>query len=145
MAPFDASNYDQLVAAVKSTPADQLVAEIQAAEGGVDKVLDQVFAAMVDAFLPAKAAGQQAVVQYEVSAPDGPHPYWMRVADGVCTIQPGTADSPKSTMRIGMGDFLKLIAGTLNPMSAVMTGKLKIAGDMFFLQTMQGWFEQPGT
>ncbi len=142
MTEFDASSYDSLVAAVKSKPADELVADIQAS-GGVDETLDLVFAGMVEAFLPERAAGQEAVVQYEVAAPDGPHPYWMRVAGGTCTIEPGTVDGPKATMRMAMGDFLRLVTGALNPMSAVMTGKLKIAGDMFFLQTMQNWFDRP--
>src|SRR5919199_6528705 len=108
MTEFDASRYDQLVAAVKSKPADELVAEIQAADGGVDKVLGQVFAGMTSAFKPERAAGKEAVVQYEVTAPDGPHPWWMRVADGTCTIKPGTVSSPTATMRIGMADFLRL-------------------------------------
>jgi putative sterol carrier protein len=143
MTEFDASSYDQLVASVNAKPADELVADIQAAPGGVDAVLAQVFAGMAGVFVPERAAGQEATVQYEVSAPDGPHPYRMRVAGGTCTVEPGTAESPRATLRIGMADFLRLVTGSLNPMQAVMTGKLKIAGDMFFLQTMQGWFDRP--
>jgi putative sterol carrier protein len=145
MTEFDATRFDQLVASVKTKPTDELVAEIQASDGGIDGVLEQVFAGVVSAFLPDKAAGQEAVVQYDIAGPDGSHLYRMRVADGVCTVEPGTADNPKATLRIGLADFLRFIAGTLNPMQALMTGKLKVQGDLFFLQTMQNWFERPGT
>jgi putative sterol carrier protein len=145
MTEFDATRFDQLVASVKTKPADELVAEIQTSDGGIDGVLQQVFAGMAGAFLPDKAVGQEAVVQYEVSGPDGTHPYWMRIADGTCVFESGTTENPKATLRIGLADFLRLIAGTLNPMQALMTGKLKVQGDLFFLQTMQNWFERPGS
>jgi putative sterol carrier protein len=142
MTEFDATRYEQLEAAVKSRPVDELVAELQASDGGIDGTLRLLLAGMVDAFNPAKAAGQQAVVQYEISAPDGLHPYWMRIADGTCTFEPGTAENPKATVRISMADFLRLIVGTLAPMQALMTGKLKVTGDLFFMQTMQNWFDR---
>jgi alkyl sulfatase BDS1-like metallo-beta-lactamase superfamily hydrolase len=142
MTEFDATRYDQLVASVKSKSTDELVAEVQASPGGIDGTLQQVFAGMVGAFNPAKAGDADAVVQYEVNGPDGPHPYWMRIAGGTCTIEPGSVESPKATLRIGLADFLRLIAGTLNPMNALMTGKLKVQGDLFFLQTMQNWFDR---
>lgn len=36
------------------------------------------------------------------------------------------------------GDFKKLIAGDLNPMMAVMSGKIKIKGDMGMAMKLQG-------
>ena len=41
---------------------EELVGAIQEQDGGVDGVLDKVFAGMAESFSPAKAAGQQAVV-----------------------------------------------------------------------------------
>ena len=90
-----------------------------------------------------KAAGQQAVVQYEISAPDGTHEYAMRIADGRCEIDQGRAESPRVTIRIGLGDFLHLITGAANGMQLFMTGKLKVSGDLFFAQTYQSWFDRP--
>ena len=97
----------------------------------------------VESFSPEKAAGQQAVVQYEIGAPDGTHEYAMRIADGRCEIEKGRAESPRVTIRIGLADFLRLITGGANGMQLFMTGKLKVSGDLFFAQTYQSWFDRP--
>jgi putative sterol carrier protein len=143
MNEIDASRFDQLAAAVRSMSGGELTATIQQQEGGVDRVLDQVFAGMAGAFSPERAAGQEATVQYDIGAPDGTRRYRMQIADGRCEVDRGAAEQPRATVQAQLPDFLKLLAGALNPMQAVMTGKLKVRGDMFFLQSMQGWFERP--
>ena len=128
---------------VEQRSNEELVGAIQEQDGGVDGVLDKVFAGMAESFSPAKAAGQQAVVQYEISAPDGGHEYAMRIADGRCEIEQGRAESPRVTIRIALADFLRLITGNANGMQLFMTGKLKVSGDLFFAQTYQSWFDRP--
>ena len=142
---IDASDFSALSAAVEQKSNEELVAAIQQQEGGVNGVLGQVFAGMVDSFNPAKAAGQEATVQYEISAPDGTHEWAMRIADGSCQVAEGRAESPRVTIRIGLADFLRLITGKANGMQLFMTGKLKVSGDLFFAQTYQGWFDRPST
>jgi putative sterol carrier protein len=143
MSQIDASDFSSLKGAVERSSNEELVTAIQQQEGGVDGVLDQVFAGMSESFNPDKAAGQQAVAQYEVSAPDGVHGYAMRIADGRCEIDKGRAESPRVTIRIGLADFLRLITGEANGMQLFMTGKLKVSGDLFFAQTYQSWFDRP--
>jgi putative sterol carrier protein len=143
MSQIDASDYSSLKGVVEEKSNEELVGAIQQQEGGVDGVLDKVFAGMAASFNPEKAAGQQAVVQYEISAPDGTHEYAMRIADGQCEIERGLAESPRVTVRLGLADFLRLITGGANGMQLFMTGKLKVAGDLFFAQTYQSWFDRP--
>ena len=143
MSQIDAWDFSALSAAVEQNSNEELVAAIQQQEGGVDAVLGQVFAGMAESFNPAKAAGQQATVQYEIGAPDGIHEWAMRIADGACEVGPGRADSPRVTIRMGLGDFLRLITGKANGMQLFMTGKLKVSGDLFFAQTYQSWFDRP--
>jgi putative sterol carrier protein len=143
MSQIDASDFSALSAAVEQNSNEELVAAIQRQEGGVDAVLGQVFAGMAESFSPAKAAGQQATVQYEISSPEGTHEWAMRIADGRCEVEPGTAESPRVTIRIGLADFLRLITGKAQGMQLFMTGKLKVAGDLFFAQTYQSWFDRP--
>src|SRR4029453_10271145 len=85
----------------------------------------------------------QAVVQYEITAPDGSHEFAMRIAEGRCEIEQGRAESPRVSLRIGLADFLRLITGAANGMQLFMTGKLKVSGDLFFAQTYQSWFDRP--
>jgi putative sterol carrier protein len=143
MTSFEVGTIEQLTAAVDSMSNEQLTEAIRQQEGGADRVLDQVFEGMRQAFDPAKAAGQAAVVQYEIAAPDGPRQFLMRVADGRCQIERGSAENPRVTIRIGLADFLRLVAGRLNGMQAFMSGKLKVSGDLFFAQTYQAWFNRP--
>jgi putative sterol carrier protein len=143
MSQIDASDYPSLKGAVEQRSNEELVSAIQQQEGGVDGVLDQVFAGMSESFSAAKAGGQQATVQYEISAPDGTHEYAMRIADGRCEIDKGRAESPRVTIRIALADFLRLITGNANGMQLFMTGKLKVSGDLFFAQTYQSWFDRP--
>ena len=95
MSQIDASDFSALSAAVEQNSNEELVAAIQQQEGGVEGVLSQVFAGMAESFNPAKAAGQQATVQYEIGAPDGTHEWAMRIADGACEVEPGRAESPR--------------------------------------------------
>jgi putative sterol carrier protein len=143
MSQIDASDYSALSAAVEQRSNEELVSVIQQQDGGVDGVLDKVFAGMPQSFNPAKAGGQQAEVQYEIAGPDGTHAYFMRIADGRCQTDKGRAESPRVTIRIGLADFLRLITGKANGMQLFMTGKLKVAGDLFFAQTYQSWFDGP--
>ena len=66
-----------------------------AEELGIDTLLDQVFEGMEQAFQPDKAAGQNAVVQWDVDAPDGKHSRTVHIADGTCKVEPGGAESPR--------------------------------------------------
>jgi putative sterol carrier protein len=143
MSQIDASDYSSLKAAVEQRSNEELVSDIQSQEGGVDGVLERVFAGMAESLNPTKAAGQSAVVQYEIGAPDGAHEYAMRIADGRCEIEQGRAESPRVTIRIGLADFLRLITGNAIGMQLFMTGKLKVSGDLFFAQTYQSWFDRP--
>jgi putative sterol carrier protein len=143
MSQIDASDFSALSAAVEEHADEELVAAIQQQEGGVDGVLGQVFAGMANSFNPAKAAGQQATVQYEISSPAGTHEWAMRIADGTCEVEKGRVEGPRVTIRIGLADFLRLITGKVNGMQLFMTGKLKVSGDLFFAQTYQSWFDRP--
>jgi putative sterol carrier protein len=143
MSQIDASDFSSLSAAVEQRSNEELVNAVQQQDGGVDGILEKVFAGMAESFSAAKAAGQQATVQYEISSPDGTHEYAMRIADGRCEIAKGRAESPRVTIRIGLADFLRLITGKANGMQLFMTGKLKVSGDLFFAQTYQSWFDRP--
>jgi putative sterol carrier protein len=67
----------------------------------------------------------------------------MRIAEGRCEVERGSAESPRVTIKMSVADFVRLITGRLNGMQAFMTGKLKVGGDLFFAQTFQSWFDRP--
>jgi len=107
---------------------------------GVDEILGQIFGAMEERFQADKAAGQSAVVQWDITTTDQTHSYTVTIADGKCTAASGSAESPRLTLGLALPDFMRFVAGKLDGMQAFMGGKLKLGGDMMFAQQMQAWF-----
>jgi putative sterol carrier protein len=130
----------EMAAQIEGRSDDEILQGVAAQ--GTETVLGNVFAGMAEAFLPAKAAGQSAVIQYDVTAAGKTHTYQLKIADGKCAVSPGAGGPARVTLTLGLPDFLRLISGKLNGMQAFMAGKLKLQGDMMFAQVMQGWFEQ---
>ena len=60
-------------------------------------------------------------------------------ASGV-KVTEGETDAA-TTITIGEDDFEKLVGGELNPMTAFMTGKLKVKGDMGAAMKLQKLFQ----
>ena len=139
MAEFQASSPEELRALIEGKSDDEVNAGLAAT--GVAKALDAVFEGMVAAFLPEKAGGNSAVIQYDVNAADGKHSYQLKVADGKASLLKGSPESARVTLTLAAPDFLRLVTGKLNGQTAFFQGKLKLAGDMMFAQTMQSWFK----
>ncbi len=112
------------------------------AKGGLDAALDDSFAGMAQAFIASRAAGQSAVIQYDIVTPDGVTSYQLEVRDGRCVARRGADAAPRVTLRLSFPDFLRLISGQLTGAKAFMFGRLKVTGDLFFSQVMQDWFNR---
>jgi putative sterol carrier protein len=91
--------------------------------------VESIFPAMVQRFLPEKAEGVDAIVAFDLSGDNGGQ-YWLRIAEGQITSGEGAADNPKLTIKAAADDYYNVATGTMNPMQAYMSGKLKISGDM---------------
>lgn len=111
--------------------------------GGMDATLDVVFQGMVDAFVPERASGQEAVIQYDIATPKGTVSYQLDVRGGSCRAQRGAVSTPRIKLALSLPNFLRLSMGTLGPTSAFLTGKLKLSGDMLLSAQLERWFERP--
>lgn len=116
---------------------------LNALDGRYEQTCAQILKGMKEAFLPEKAAGQTAVIQYEVRAPDAVHTYQLKIAGGKCEVAQDMSASPRVTLKLALCDFLRLASGRLNGVQAFIAGKLRLSGDMMFAQTMQVWFRSP--
>ena len=54
---------------------------------------------------------------------------YIRLADGVVTVLADCAEQPACTLRADEQVALALIGGRLNPMRALLTGKVRVQGD----------------
>jgi putative sterol carrier protein len=140
-ARLDPEQIGQLALAVESLGDDELLQVLTAQPDGYRGALDQAFEGMVAAYNPAKA-GRVAVIQWDVSTPDGVETYTVHCGD-TCTVEHAPGESPTVTLGLPLPDFLRLILGRLDGMQAFMTGKLRITGDVMLAQTMQSWFDRP--
>lgn len=77
------------------------------------------------------AADVDATIQYEVS-----EPVHHVLKDGELTIHEGRAPSPDLIVKIADGDLVQLFRGELNPLTAFMTGRVKVEGDMTLAQRL---------
>ncbi len=76
-------------------------------------------------------AARRAVVQYDIS-----QPVYHVIEDGAVEAFEGTAEGPDVTIKVADDDLIKLLGGQLNPMTAVLTGRLKVRGDVGLAQRL---------
>ena len=65
----------------------------------------------------------------------------MSVKDGACTVAEGTHDKPTTTLAMSAEDYVAMLGGTLPPMQAYTSGKLKITGDLMKSQLIEKLFK----
>src|SRR5918992_2537871 len=93
--------------AMKGLPDEEIVKQVK--ERGVDKSLKQIFDGMQEAFNPDKAAGVNAVIQYDVAVNGETKSWSVNIADGKCTTSEGASENPRLTLQTALPDFMRLI------------------------------------
>jgi putative sterol carrier protein len=58
---------------------------------------------------------------------EGGGDFTVEIKDGKCTVAEGHHGNPKCTVKSKGADFVKIVKGEINPMMAMMTGKLNIS------------------
>lgn len=132
----------QMAEMVKDKTDEEIIAGAEAM-GGVKGALEQIFGAMATAFDAEKAAGQEAVIQWDITNGDETISYSLNIKDGKCEVKNEPGDSPRVTLEMTFPNYLRMLTGNLDGMQAFMSGQLKIAGDMMFAQVFQTWFATP--
>ncbi|MCB2225655.1 MAG: SCP2 sterol-binding domain-containing protein [Desulfarculaceae bacterium] len=102
--------------------------------------VQQVFDMMPGAFRADKAQGLDLVFQFHITG-DESGDWVVRVKDGTCAVDTGTVEEYTASMTLKDKNWLKLVTGKLNPAMALMTGKLKIGGDMMAAQKFGSLFK----
>ena len=103
--------------------------------------IKEVMDGMSQAFQPDKAAGANAVIQFNFTGAE-PGNYTVKVAEGACEVTEGNADSPTVTINSPSDVWLKIIRRELDGATAFMSGQFTFTGDMGVLMQMQNWFQQ---
>jgi len=126
--------------ALKDASDEQILALVEGM--GVEAVLDQAFTEMQRRFRPEAAGNEQAVIEWQVAAPQQSFTYQVKVEDGTCSVQKDGTEPPRVTLSLNLQDFLRFVTNVLEPLDAFMTGRLRLTGDLLMTQAMQTWFEE---
>ena len=79
-----------------------------------------------------------AKIQQIITAPEGERRYWLTASNGEIDMGSGDVASPDATITQDYETAVALARGELNPVSAYMTGKLRISGNLMMLMGLQG-------
>ena len=89
------------------------------------------------AFVPEQAQGVTASIQFDFDQ-DGT--YVVSIADGQCSVREGRVEQPDATMMTTHDTYLAIAEGRTNAMTAFMTGKLRVSGNLPLLMRFQQIF-----
>jgi alkanesulfonate monooxygenase SsuD/methylene tetrahydromethanopterin reductase-like flavin-dependent oxidoreductase (luciferase family)/putative sterol carrier protein len=103
-----------------------------------------LFAGMERQFVAERAAGFIGDIQYNLRAADGTLRSWTVTVDGARAIaRPGASDAAKLTLTLSVADFVRIAGRDLDPVKAVLTGRLELAGDFAVAMRLGEMFGQP--
>lgn len=92
---------------------------------------------MPSVFMAEAAAGVDCIVQYNCSTPA-----YVTIKNSTCVVAEGESSDPADiTITMDDEDLIGLLTGELNGMTAFMTGKLKLEGDIMLAQQINGFFD----
>ncbi|MGZ6545828.1 MAG: SCP2 sterol-binding domain-containing protein [Actinomycetota bacterium] len=83
------------------------------------------------------AAGKTATIQQVIGGGGGEIHYWIGIADGAIDMGIGDAATADATITETYETAVALAKSELSPVTAFMTGKVKIAGNMGMLLGLQ--------
>jgi putative sterol carrier protein len=105
--------------------------------------IERLMELMPKAFLPEKAPGVEAVIQFHLSGAQGGD-WVVTILNGACSVARGTAETPKLTLSAEAADYLSIVTGKMNAMSAFAEGRIKLKGDLGLAMKMMNFFKLPG-
>lgn len=99
------------------------------------------FEGLQAAFQPDRAQGVNKSVQFNFTGREA-GAWAASVHDGQFEYHEGTVENPSVTVTVDSDDWLGILRGDINGVSAFMSGKLKAQGDLNLMMQFQNWFAQ---
>jgi putative sterol carrier protein len=125
--------------AIGKVVKQQLAREIEE-EAGADPVpVDHLFTGMVARFIPEKAEGVDASVSYQITGGGGGE-WTVRIKDGSVTLTEEILTSPTVYIVASDRSYHDVVSGKLDSVTAVVTGKMSVEGDVAFMAKFREMF-----
>jgi len=101
--------------------------------------IQELFEAMPSYFNSAAAAGMTKTFQWNITGEEAS--VWaFKIVNGEGELVPGGVEKPDITITVSDKDWISIVEGKLDPTSAFMSGRLKVAGDMMLAMRLQNLF-----
>jgi putative sterol carrier protein len=85
---------------------------------------------------PQTTAGVDRTIQFNIS-----QPAYMVIRNGECEVTQGTTDAADLSLNMSDDDLVSMLTGKLDGMAAMMTGRLKLQGDMTLATQLGRYFD----
>jgi len=92
------------------------------------------------AFLPEKASGLNAVIQYHLTGEEGGD-YVITIEGDECSVEKGTVEDPAVTLTADGDYFRDVLLGKVDGMKGFMKGKLQLEGDLNLAMKLTNFFK----
>jgi putative sterol carrier protein len=99
----------------------------------------EFFEALPSRFHADAAEGLTAVYQFNLSGDQGGQ-FQMHVSDQACRVTEGTHPSPNVTLSMAGEDCMAILEGRLNGVTAYLSGRLRVDGDMGLAMRLAAFF-----
>ena len=99
----------------------------------------EIFEAMPAQLDASKAADINMKIAFDLSGEQACQKTLV-IADGKAVVDDGASEDADATLKMDGDDYAAMVSGELNPMTAFMTGKVKVDGDLGSVMKMQGLF-----
>ncbi|MER6948657.1 LLM class flavin-dependent oxidoreductase [Nonomuraea sp. NPDC000554] len=99
-----------------------------------------LFTLMARSFDPARAAGFRGLIEFRL----GPRATWtVAISGDRARARPGHARNARLTLSMPAADLLRILAGTSNPAALLVSGRLKVTGDVALASRVPEMFGAP--
>jgi putative sterol carrier protein len=88
------------------------------------------------------ASGQTATIQQVITGAGEDTHYWITIREGQIDLGVGDVEDEDATITQSYDSAAALARGELSPVTAFMTGRLKVAGNMGLILGLQGALAQ---
>jgi len=105
-----------------------------------EKNVRELVLAHEQVFLPDRAKGINAVVQYYLTGDEGGD-WVVTIQDGTCKVREGKVDNPRITLTADASIFRDILLGRMDGMAAFMQGKFSVRGDLMLGMKLTGLFK----
>lgn len=89
------------------------------------------------------AEGLDAAYQFDLSGPQGGQ-YVVTIRNGVCVVSDGIHPAPQVTLTMAAEDCMKVLNGQLSGPAVMMSGRLRISGDIGLALQLKALFPSLG-